>query len=282
VRNGILNDLIVDSHCHLDFDRFDRDRAQVVARARQAGLARILNPGINLASSRMAVALADAYAEVYAAVGVHPNDGLSWNAQSLSELRALVDHSKVVAIGEIGLDYYRDYTPQDVQRRIFQQQLDLAAEVGLPVVIHSRNASDGDQRATGDVLSFLAEWRKHLEASNPQLALRPGVLHSYGGSPEHARWALELGFWIGIDGPVTFPKAEALRALVKDLPLERLLIETDAPFLTPQAFRGKRNEPAYVRYVAEQIAKLHNLSYQRVAEVTTANAERLFHWQTSG
>ncbi|MBN1146844.1 MAG: TatD family hydrolase [Anaerolineales bacterium] len=265
----------------MDFDSFNRDRADVIARARDAGLARILNPGVDLASSQAAAALADSCLEVYAAVGVHPNDGLAWNERASGELRALAGHPKVVAIGEIGLDYYRDRTPQDVQRRIFQQQLELAAEVGLPVVIHSRNASAIDQRATRDVLSLLADWRKLLQVSNPELALRPGVLHSYSGSLEDARRAADLGFWIGVAGPVTFPKAEALRALVKAMPLERLLIETDAPFLTPQPFRGKRNEPVHVRYVAEKIAHIHTLPYERVVEITTANAERLFHWQMS-
>jgi TatD DNase family protein len=276
-----LNVPIVDTHCHLNFDRFDQDRPDVITRARQAGLVAILNPGVDLPSSRAAVRLAGQYNEIFAATGVHPNDASTWTTDISREIKALARHPRVVAIGEIGLDYYRDWTPQDLQRDIFKQQLEIATDVGLPVVIHSRNASEEDRQAITDVLQILKEWQTGLLSRNPALAENPGVLHSFSGNLDEARQATEIRFRIGITGPVTFRKAEQLRQVVESLPLETLLIETDAPFLTPQPHRGKRNEPAYVRFVAERIAELHNLPFEHVAEITTANAERLFHWQTS-
>jgi len=270
--------LYVDTHCHLDFNRFDSDRSEVLERARTAGLRRILNPGINLGSSRDAIGLAEANPEVYAAVGVHPNDGLSWDETTLEALRELAKYPKVIAIGEIGLDYYRDRASQYVQKMIFREQLELASEMELPVVIHSRNASKRDERATADVLDIISGWHRDLNSSGSKLAERPGVLHSYGGSLDMALEAISLGFWIGVTGPVTFHKADDLRAVVSGLPVESILIETDAPFLTPQPYRGKRNEPAHVRYVAGKIAELHNLSVENFTEITAANAKRLFNW----
>jgi TatD DNase family protein len=270
--------LIVDTHCHLDFDWFEQDRMQALERARAAGVKRILNPGVDTNSSQDAITLARANDEVYAAVGVHPNSALTWRDDSLDELRRLARHPKVVAIGEIGLDYYRERAPKDLQQRVFRQQLELAAELGLPVVIHSRNASPEDGAAVADVLALLTEWQTALEASKPELAAHPGVLHSYGGDLRSAQQAVSVSFMIGITGPVTFRKADDLRALVASLPVEHLLVETDAPFLTPQPYRGKRNEPAYVRFVAEKVAELKNLPYETFAGITTANAERLFIW----
>jgi TatD DNase family protein len=276
-----LNVPIVDTHCHLNFDRFDPDRPDVIARARRAGLVAILNPGVDLPSSRAAVRLAGQYNEVFAAIGVHPNDAYTWTTEAPEEIKALAQNPRVVAIGEIGLDYYREWTPQGLQRELFRQQLEIATDVGLPVVIHSRNASEEDRRALTDVLQILKEWQTELLSRNPMLAENPGVLHSFSGNLDEARQATEIRFRIGITGPVTFRKADELRQVVESLPLERILIETDAPFLTPQPYRGQRNEPAYVRFVAERIAQLHNLPFEHVAKITTANAERLFHWQTS-
>lgn len=242
---------------------------------------RILNPGIDMASSREALALSDTYPELYAAVGVHPNSALTWDKNTLGELRELAMHPKVVAIGEIGLDYYRDRAPRDVQLRAFELQLGLAAEIDLPVVIHLRNRSVEDRRAALDVLDLLTTWHAALDSSHSTLAERPGVLHSYSDSLEAAKQAVQLNFWIGITGPVTFKKAEELRKIVKALPLERLLVETDAPFLTPHPYRGKRNEPAYVRFVTEKIAQVRELPNKTVADITTENAKRLFHWQVA-
>lgn len=270
--------MLVDTHCHLNFDSFEGDRDQVIGRARQVGLARLLNPGVDLASSQAAVALAGAYPEVYAAVGVHPNDALSWNANTLDELRTLARLPRVVAIGEIGLDYYRQRAPHPVQVRILEQQLALAAELGLPVVIHIRNASPEDRRASADALAILADWRAGLQARAPALWDRPGVLHSFSDGLPAAEQALQAGFYLGISGPVTFRKAFELQAIAAAVPLERILIETDAPFLTPHPYRGQRNEPAYVRYVAEKIAQLRSLPVGIVEQRTAANAIELFHW----
>jgi TatD DNase family protein len=263
--------VLVDTHCHLDFNSFDEDRDQIIDRAREAGIIRILNPGINLKSSENALKLADQYPEVYAAVGVHPNDGSSWEAGTISKLRELAAHSKVIAIGEIGLDFYRDRTPRDLQKIMFQEQLDLAAELDLPVVIHTRDSID-------EVLNILAVWCEGLAESQSKVLERPGVLHSFSGDLEEAGQATGLKFLVGITGPVTFRNAKELQDLVIRLPLQDILIETDAPFLTPHPYRGKRNEPARVKLVAEKIAGLHQEAYNTVTNFTTANAARLFQW----
>jgi TatD DNase family protein len=263
--------VLVDTHCHLDFNSFDSDRPQVIQRAREAGVNRILNPGINLESSRKAIELAESQPEVYTAVGVHPNDALGWQEDTLASLRLLAGNAKVVAIGEIGLDYYRDRAPRDLQRQIFREQLSLAAELGLPVIIHNRDA-------TGDLLEILADWYSSLLASDSLLAGRPGVLHSYSEGVEPARDAMAMNFFIGFTGPVTFRKAPELQRVAEAIPVERVLVETDAPFLAPHPYRGKRNEPAFVRLVAAKIAELHNISYDSIVSHTTANASRLFQW----
>jgi len=251
---------LIDSHAHLDSSKFDGGREAAIERAREAGVVAILNVGGDLASSRAAVALAERNDFIYAAVGVHPHDATTVTPAVLDELRALSRHPKVVAIGEIGLDYYRDLSPRPVQRRAFAEQLALAAELELPVVIHSREALD-------DVLAALRGW----EGS--------GVLHSYSGGPEWLGEVLELGFSIGISGPVTFPKAEPLRAAAAAVPLERLLVETDCPYLTPVPYRGRRNEPAYVRYVAQAVARARGMEAEPLARATADNARRLFGMQ---
>lgn len=253
---------LVDTHCHLDFDRFDGDRDEVVARAAAVGVTRIVVPGIDLASSRRVVALAERYEGVYAAVGVHPNSSAGWEDGWIGMLRELAGHPKVVAIGEIGLDYYRDWSPRPVQQGALRAQLELAAEVGKPVIIHNRESDE-------DVIRLLGE--------SPLVGReRPGVLHSFAAPWAVAEVALGMGFYLGFTGPVTYKNADGLRRIVGQVPLDRLLVETDAPFLAPQKHRGERNEPAYVRLVAERIADLHNLSLDVLAERTTANAARLF------
>nr|WP_290667212.1 TatD family hydrolase [Ardenticatena sp.] len=255
---------LIDTHLHLDFDAFDDDREAVIERALAAGVQRMMTIGINRATCRRAVALAERYEPVYAAVGIHPNDATEWNDDAERELRDLAQHPKVVAIGEIGLDHYWKRVPHDVQKQVFRAQLALAADLQLPVIIHDREAHE-------DVLHILREWVNSGQAPTP-----PGVLHCFSGDRAMAEEALALGFYLGIDGPVTFKNARHLQALVADLPLDRLLVETDAPFLTPHPYRGKRNEPAYVRLVAEKIAELQTCSIETVARQTTRNAERLF------
>jgi TatD DNase family protein len=262
---------IADTHCHLDFDAFDGDRDEVISRARDTGVVRMLNPGIDLSSSSTAIRLADSYEEVFVACGVHPNDALSWNDESEHALRRMVNHPKVVAVGEIGLDYYRDRAPRDMQKVILGKQLAVAGEAALPVVIHNRQASE-------DTLELLSAWHADLVSSGSTLAAQPGVLHSFSGDHELAARAVEMNFMIGITGPITYRNADDLRQVVRSIPLSALLIETDAPFLTPQPRRGERNEPAYVAWVAEKIAETKCLPIQEVMEQTTANSYRLFHW----
>jgi TatD DNase family protein len=269
---------LVDSHCHLDFITFDDDRNLVIDRAQQAGVTRIVNPAIDLASSMTVNKLADSFEMVFSAVGVHPNSASSWRDDTPESLEKQARHPKVVAIGEIGLDYYRNAAPREQQRIIFRRQLQLAKITGLPVIIHSRDENAQDSQATRDILDTLAEWQQELRNENHPLGERPGVLHSYSGRLEFGLQAMELNFLIGITGPVTFQNATGIRRMAAEIPLEKILIETDAPFLTPHPYRGKRNEPAYVRLVADKIAEVHGISSEIVADKTTQNARRLFNW----
>jgi TatD DNase family protein len=263
--------VLTDTHCHLDFTSFDNDRMQVLDRGRQAGVGRILMPGINLGSSRKTVELATCDESLFAGVGFHPNESAQWDLRSYEELHKLAANHKVVAIGEIGLDYFRDRAPRELQRKVFQDQLNLAQETELPVVIHNRQASE-------DLLSILSDWHAGLKGCGSKLVERPGVLHSFSEDFEYAIRAMEINFYLGITGPVTFQNAQDLRKVVASLPLDKILIETDAPFLTPHPFRGKRNEPSYVRLVAQQIAELHDETLSIVAQTTTKNANMVFNW----
>lgn len=254
--------MLVDTHCHLDFDRFDGDRDEVVARAAAAGVKRIVVPALDLQNAPAVLALAERYEAVYAAVGVHPNSAAGWRDGWLDTLRDFAAHEKVVAIGEIGLDYYWDRTPHDTQHQAFSRQLELAAELALPVIVHNREASQ-------DLLRLLL-------ASPLDGRAEPGVLHSFSAPPQIAREALAAGYYLGFTGPLTFKKSDELRAIAAAAPLDRLLVETDAPFLAPHPHRGQRNEPAYVALVAEQLATLHHLEPAGMAAQTTANASRLF------
>jgi TatD DNase family protein len=213
------------------------------------------------------VALAAQYDMVYAAVGQHPHDAKKLDGAGLAELRNLAQQPKVVAVGEIGLDFYRDLSPRDVQRKAFQAQLAWAAKLGKPVVIHDRDAHD-------EVIEVLANWAAGLADST--LKGRMGVLHTFSGDLAMAERAIDLGLYISISGPVTYKNARRLPDIVQALPLERLLVETDCPYLTPHPHRGKRNEPAYVRLVAQRIAELRGISLEELAEATTANAQHLF------
>jgi TatD DNase family protein len=256
--------VLIDTHLHLDFEQYDADREAVLERAQAAEVGYLITIGIDATTCGNAIALAERYPQVYAAVGLHPNSANEWNADFERNLREWAAHPKVVAIGEIGLDYYWKRVPNETQQAVFEAQLALASEMALPVIIHDRDAH-------ADTLATLASWVKGGTAPTP-----PGVLHCFSGDMTMAQEALALGFYLGVDGPVTYKKAHDLQAMVTDLPLDRLLIETDAPFLTPHPHRGKRNEPAYVRYVAEQIARLHNTTLDQVAAQTTRNVRTLF------
>lgn len=249
---------LVDTHCHLDFDSYQDDLDEVFGRAKAAGVGRIVAPGIDLTSCRAVVALAQRYEMVVAAVGVHPNHAAGWQDGWLEEIRQLAEGKQVVAIGEIGLDYYRDHSPVNVQRQAFEAQIGLAVALDLPVIVHNREADD-------DVLDCLT-----------RIGHGKGVLHSFSSSWEVARAALDAGYYLGFTGPITFKKAETLRTVAGRAPLSRILVETDGPFLAPYPYRGKRNEPAHVRFVAERLAEVKGLSALTVAEETSANAVRLF------
>jgi TatD DNase family protein len=270
---------LTDTHCHLDFDKFDADRDEVLARAWTAGLTRILIPGITLDSSRAAVKLAESHPRLFAAVGIHPNDVDKLHVDTLERLRELAKNQKVVAIGETGLDYYWDSAPHDHQQKVLQEQLALAAELRLPVILHCREKGDAPHGACAeDLIKIMEEWVNRLRVEMNPLAERAGVLHSFSGSRETAQRAIQLGFYIGVTGPVTFKNAVKRQEIVAALPLERLLIETDAPYLTPHSHRGRRNEPSFVHEIADKIAQLKPLDLEEVAAITSANAARLFSW----
>lgn len=254
---------LIDTHCHLNFDHYRSDFDEVMGRAAANGVERVIVPATDLKSCGPIIQLAESWPGIYAAVGIHPNSADDFDG---ARLRTWAAHERVIAIGEIGLDYYWDKRPRSIQRRVFEQQLDLAGELELPVIIHNREAGE-------DVLAALTAWLPSLPIG---LRGRPGVLHSFSDSPVIAERALSLGFYLGFTGPITFKKAKDLRALVKTLPRDRLLIETDGPFLTPHPRRGRRNEPAYARYVNQKLAELHGLSEAEMGRQTTANAEGLF------
>lgn len=281
--------ILTDTHCHLDFNKFDQDREAVLQRAQQAGLRRILIPALELASSRAVIELSRSHPMLFAAIGFHPTDLDHWDADSPASLRAMLAPApqetntpdKLVAVGEIGLDYYwvKDERQRARQREVLQNQLVIAEEANKPVVIHMREEGDAwTGKASEDLMDILADWHRGLGAQRHPLAERPGVLHSFNGTEETAQKALGLSFYIGVTGPVTYRNAEEKRRVIGNLPLERLLIETDAPFLTPVPHRGARNEPAYVRHIADKIAEIHSKDPAEIATITTANAARLFAW----
>jgi TatD DNase family protein len=254
---------LADTHCHLCLEEFADDVAAVLDRARQAGVARILVPGIDLKTSERAVELAERYPEIYAAVGVHPHGASGYGPEVRARLRRLADSRRVVAIGEIGLDYYRDRSPRPEQRRAFADQLDLAAETDLPVVLHCREAVD-------DLLESAVAWAAGRD--------RPGVLHAYAGDEGSARRAIDSGFYIGVAGPITFPNAEGRRIITGGLPPERVVVETDAPYLSPHPMRGRRNEPARVALVAEALSGIWGQETGQTRGQVWDNAAALFRW----
>ncbi|MDX6290523.1 MAG: TatD DNase family protein [Blastocatellia bacterium] len=260
----------IDSHCHIDGPEYDADREEVIARAHEAGVATMLNVGTGDPHSgafERAVELAENHPQVYAAIGVHPHDGKLFDDAAEQRLINLAKQStRVIAWGEIGLDYHYDHSPRETQREVFQRQLRIAREQRLPVVIHSREADD-------DTIAIMTEELSGYE--------RAGVLHCFGGSLAMAQAAMGLGFFISFAGNLTFKKAEDLRDIARELPLERLLIETDCPYLTPVPFRGKRNEPARVVETARCLAHLHEKELEEIGRVTSENFARLFgvRWQ---
>ncbi|HHZ01597.1 MAG TPA: TatD family hydrolase [Tissierellia bacterium] len=251
----------MDSHAHLDDKRFNKDRDEIIRYLHDDGIEAVLNPGADLKSSKKAVEIAEKYPNIYAAVGCHPHDTKYMDDETMNIFRELAKSKKVVAIGEIGLDYYYNNSERDVQKKWFREQIRLAKELDLPYIVHDRDAHE-------DLLRIMKE--EHYDGAR-------GVLHCYSGSVEMAREFIKLGFYISLAGPVTFRKARVPKLVAKEIPFDKLLIETDSPYLTPEPFRGKRNEPMYVRFVAEEIAEIRNVSLDEVAEKTNQNFKTLFN-----
>jgi TatD DNase family protein len=266
-----MKSLLIDTHCHFNFEAFVPDRDALWQDALAHGVTRLINPAVDLESGARALELSAHYAGVYIAAGVHPNYTADYVPSQLDHIAEQARQPKCVAIGEIGLDYYWDMSPKAQQWRAFEDQLSLAARLNLPMIIHNREATD-------DLLSILSAWHATLPEARRE---RLGVLHSFSASLESAERALALGFYLGFSGPITYKKADDLRRVAANVPLDRILIETDAPYLTPHPHRGKRNTPAYVRYVAEELARLRNCSFEAIAQITTQNAERLFRLSAS-
>lgn len=254
---------MIDTHAHLNLPEFDADREQVIARAREAGVELIVNVGADLESSQRSIDLAVTYPFIYAAVGVHPHDALGLDQAGLSRIRQLAAHPRVVAVGEIGLDYYRDLSPRDAQAAAFERQLELAGQVNKPVIVHDRDAHD-------DVMTLLRRWSGRLH----------GVLHCFSGDVAMAREAVEQGWYIGVDGPITFQNARQLPAVIREVPLSRLLLETDCPYLAPHPRRGRRNEPSYLPLIGRAVAALKAVSLDELERVTSQNARDLFGLDT--
>jgi TatD DNase family protein len=274
--------MFTDTHCHLDLTRFDEDRDAVIRRARDTGVERILIPALDFESSKAVIRLANSQSNIFAAVGFHPTDLDKWDDKSIKDLRDLAaSEEKVIAIGEIGLDYYwvKESEKQAKQRAILKEQLQLAQEANLPVIIHMREQDDAWYgQASVDLLEILTEWHTKLKVQNHPLSEKPGVLHSFNGTFETAQTAIEHNFQIGVTGPVTYKNAQEKQTVIRQLPLAKLLIETDAPYLAPVPHRGKRNEPAFVAHIADKIAEIHMTTREQVAKITTANANHLFGW----
>jgi len=253
--------MLFDSHAHLDSSRFDDDRDGIIKEAKEKGLQYIINPGADLNTSIEAVNLAEKYDMIYAAVGVHPHDVKDIDEDTLTIIKSLTTRNKVVAIGEIGLDFYYDHSPREEQRKWFKRQIELAQEVKLPIIIHDRDAH-------GEVFDILKEYNVGEFGC---------VMHCYSGSLELAKEYIKRGIYISLAGPVTFKNASKTYEVAKEIPLEWLLVETDSPYLTPVPYRGHRNQPAYVQYVAQKIAEAKGISFEKVAEQTNENARRLFN-----
>ena len=250
---------IFDTHAHYDSGSFNADRDAVLSALPAAGVTLVVNPGCELPSSREAVALAERYPHVYAAVGVHPSDCAGFGDAELAALRELCRHEKVVAVGEIGLDHYwQDNPPRAFQQAVFRRQIELALELDLPVIVH-------DREAHGDSLAIVLDY--------PELR---GVFHCFSGSPEMAETLVKRGWYLGIDGPITYKNARKAPEVAEVIPLERIVVETDAPYLTPEPFRGKRNDSRYLPYVIEKMAAWKGVTPQELTEITFANGKRLF------
>lgn len=257
---------IADTHAHLDAAEFDEDRDEVIDRARQAGVGRIVAVGTGVASSRRVIELAETNPGISATVGIHPHDATGVTEADVDEIERLSAHPRVAAIGEIGLDFYRDYAPREAQLDVLRWQLRAAAGRGLPVVLHARDAHE-------EMLDVLSEWLPWRDGG-----ARVGVVHCFMGDAPTARRYLDMGFMVSLAGYVTYPRPVVSGETIRGIPADRLLAETDCPFLAPQPFRGRRCEPAHVRHTLEALAAIRGVPPEALAEQTTGNAARLFGW----
>lgn len=252
--------MLIDSHAHLDDSKYDRDRDEVIKKLKEDGVELVINPGADFSSSVKAVSLAEKYEMIYAAVGVHPHDAKDVDEGTLEVFKELAKKEKVIAIGEIGLDYHYEFSDREIQKKWFREQIKLAKELNLPIIVHDREA----HKDTYDIIS------------SEQDGTLTGVLHCFSGSLEMAKEYIKLGFYVSFGGPVTFKNAKKVREVVKELPIEKMLIETDSPYMAPHPHRGKRNEPKMVYYVAEMIAQVKGLTYDEVCKITNKNVKDLF------
>lgn len=253
--------MLFDTHVHLNAEQFNEDLEEVISRAKEAGVGRMVVVGFDRPTIERAMDQVEQYEFLYASIGWHPVDAIDMKEEDLAWIEELSSHPKVVALGEMGLDYHWDKSPKDIQKEVFRKQIHLAKKVKLPIIIHNREA-------TQDIVDILRE--EGAEEVG-------GIMHCFSGSPEIARECVDMNFYISLGGPVTFKNAKKPKEVAKEIPLERLLIETDCPYLAPHPNRGKRNEPAYVKLVAEQIAELKDISLEEVETVTTENANKLFN-----
>ncbi|HJV16705.1 MAG TPA: TatD family hydrolase [Bacillales bacterium] len=252
--------MLFDTHAHLNAEQYHEDLEEVIVRAKDEGVATMVVVGFDRPTIQRAIELADQYDFIYASVGWHPVDAIDLTEEDLKWIEELSSHPKVVALGEMGLDYYWDKSPKDIQQEVFRKQIRLAKKVKLPIIIHNREA-------TSDIIEILKE-----EGAKEV----GGIMHCFSGSPEIAKECVKMNFYISLGGPVTFKNAKKPKEVAAEIPLEKLLIETDCPYLTPHPFRGKRNEPSYVKFVAEEIAHIKGVTYEEIAEATTKNAKKLF------
>jgi len=251
--------MLVDTHAHLQWASFDKDRGEVIRRAKEVGVEYVVNIGFDVDGCRKGIELAGKHKGLYATVGIHPHNASGLNKNVLDKLRKLSENPKIVAIGETGLDYYRNLSPREAQKRAFEAQLSLAEELELPVIIH-------DREAHADTFKMLSKFKGKIE----------GIMHCFSGSKEMAEQCVKSNFYISFAGPVTFPNSYKLHEIAKWIDLNRILLETDSPWLAPQDMRGKRNEPAFLPFIARKIAELKGISADELAEATTENAKEIF------
>lgn len=276
---------LIDTHCHLNLSHFDDDREDVIKRAIEVGVEKMVIPAIDVESSKSIVSFVQNKNELLCAVGLHPNDSNRWDEFSCQQLDQLIeqdqlDKHKIVAIGEIGLDHYWNDAPHNIQESVLSKQLELATKWQLPLILHMREHGDATCGSCADTLvSMVAEWVEVQKIAGSSLVDRPGVFHSFSGDKKTLQKILDLNFFVGVSGPVTYKNSDFKREVVKSIPLEKLLIETDSPFLSPVPNRGKRNEPANVQFIVEKISELFDKNPEMIASITYQNAQRLFSWE---